>query len=61
MQVCAWHSCASSVAMARVPADETAFAHRQRRILVNVAAFYDGRLDKPIRETWTKTFASALD
>jgi FAD/FMN-containing dehydrogenase len=48
-------------AMARVPADETAFAHRQRRILVNVAAFYDGPLDKPIRETWTKTFASALD
>ena len=27
-------------AMARVPAGETAFAHRHRRILVNVAAFY---------------------
>jgi FAD/FMN-containing dehydrogenase len=48
-------------AMARVPADETAFAHRQRRILVNVAAFYDGPQDKPIREAWTKAFASALD
>ena len=28
-------------AMARVPADATAFAHRQSRIMVNVAAFYE--------------------
>jgi FAD/FMN-containing dehydrogenase len=28
-------------AMVRVPADATAFAHRHRRMLVNVAAFYD--------------------
>ena len=30
-------------AMARVPADATAYAHRASRIMVNVAAFYDGR------------------
>ena len=28
-------------AMARVPVEATAFAHRQRRILVNVAALYE--------------------
>ena len=28
--------------MARVPADATAFAHRRSRIMVNVAAFYEG-------------------
>ena len=48
-------------AMARVPSDETAFAHRQNRILVNVASFYDGPEDRPIREAWVKAFAAALD
>ena len=47
-------------ALARVPADDTAFAHRDRPILVNVAAFYTGPDDKPNREAWTKTFAAAL-
>ena len=47
-------------AMARVRADATAFAHRQSRILVNVAAFYDGPLDRPAREAWTTDFAAAL-
>ena len=47
-------------AMARVPADATAFAHRDARILVNVAAFYTGAEDKPIREAWVKEFSSAL-
>ena len=48
-------------AMARVPAGSTAFAHRQQRLLVNVAAFYDGPADKPAREAWTAEFAGALD
>ena len=39
-------------AMARVPADATAFAHRSSRIMVNVAAFYEGPEDKPMREAW---------
>ena len=37
-------------AMARVPADATAFAYRQRRILVNVASFYTGPEDLPVRQ-----------
>ncbi len=47
-------------AMARVPAEATAFAHRTRRIMVNLAAFYDGPEDRPRRETWVKEFAAAL-
>ena len=48
-------------AMARVPVDATAFAHRASRIMVNVAAFYDGPDDKPIREAWVTELRGALD
>jgi FAD/FMN-containing dehydrogenase len=47
-------------AMARVPADATAFAHRSSRIMVNVAAFYQGPDDRPIREAWVDQVASEL-
>jgi FAD/FMN-containing dehydrogenase len=47
-------------AMARVPADATAFAHRQSRIMANVAAFYDGPEDKVVRASWVADFAAAL-
>jgi FAD/FMN-containing dehydrogenase len=47
-------------AMARVPPDATAFAHRQSRILVNVAAFYEGP-DRPMREAWVAEFSKALN
>jgi Berberine and berberine like len=47
-------------AMARVPSQATAFAHRQSRILVSLAAFYDGPEDKPRREGWVADFAAAL-
>ena len=47
-------------AMARVPNDATAFAHRDSKILVNVAAFYEGPDDKSIREKWVDDFAAAL-
>ena len=47
-------------AMARVPADATAYAHRASRIMVNVAAFYEGPDDKPIREAWVAEFVAAL-
>ena len=47
-------------AMARVPADATAFAHRSSRILVNVAAFYEGPEDRIVREAWVTDFAAAL-
>jgi FAD/FMN-containing dehydrogenase len=47
-------------AIARVPADATAYAHRASRIMVNVAAFYEGD-DKPIREAWVAEFSAALN
>lgn len=47
-------------AMARVPADATAFAHRASRIMVNVAAFYSGPEDRAARAAWVKEFAGAL-
>ena len=47
-------------AMARVAHDATAFPHRQSRIMVNVAAFYDGPDDRAGREAWVGDFAAAL-
>ncbi|MGH2429178.1 MAG: FAD-binding oxidoreductase [Candidatus Limnocylindria bacterium] len=47
-------------AMARVPVDATAFAHRTSRIMVNVAAFYEGPEDRLVRQAWVADFASAL-
>ncbi|MGH2621171.1 MAG: FAD-binding oxidoreductase [Anaerolineales bacterium] len=47
-------------AMARVPVEATAFAHRRRRILVNVAALYERPVEKPLHEAWVSGFASAL-
>jgi FAD/FMN-containing dehydrogenase len=47
-------------AIARTPADATAFAHRRSRIMTNVAAFYDGPEDRPVREAWVKAFAADL-
>jgi len=48
-------------AMARVPADATAFAHRSSKIMVNVAAFYEGPQDRAAKEAWVNGFVSALD
>jgi FAD/FMN-containing dehydrogenase len=48
-------------AMARVPPDATAFAHRGCRILVNVAAFYNGEGDRSVRQSWVTDFANALN
>ncbi|HEX9122902.1 MAG TPA: FAD-binding oxidoreductase [Actinomycetota bacterium] len=47
-------------AMARVPVEATAFAHRASRIMVNVASFYEGLQDKAAREVWVGEFAAAL-
>jgi FAD/FMN-containing dehydrogenase len=47
-------------AMARVPAHATAFAHRSSRIMVNVAAFYEGPEDRVAREAWVSDFAAGL-
>ena len=48
-------------AMARVPADATAYAHRSSRILVNLAAFYEGEEERGGREAWVADFAARLD
>jgi FAD/FMN-containing dehydrogenase len=47
-------------AMARVPADATAFAHRGSKIMVNLASFYQGPDDQPVRQAWVDEFAAAL-
>ena len=47
-------------AMARVPADATAFAHRDSRIMVNVASFYEGPGDRDRRARWVADFVEAL-
>jgi FAD/FMN-containing dehydrogenase len=45
----------------RVPADATAYAHRSGKIMVNVAAFYDGTdADRAARQAWVDKFARAL-
>jgi FAD/FMN-containing dehydrogenase len=47
-------------AMARVPVDATAFAHRKSKIMVNVAALYEKPEDKAKYEAWASDFATAL-
>jgi hypothetical protein len=47
-------------AMARVPAEATAFAHRSSRIMVNVAALYERPDEKATHEAWVEDFAAAL-
>jgi FAD/FMN-containing dehydrogenase len=48
-------------AMARVPAAATAFAHRRRRIMVNVTAMYERLEDAPVHEAWATRFAAAMN
>ena len=47
-------------AVARVPADATAYAHRSKPMLVNVAAFYQGDADREVRRSWVTAFARTL-
>jgi FAD/FMN-containing dehydrogenase len=47
-------------AMARVPVEATAFAHRTSRIMVNLAAFYEGPEERAERKAWVTDFAAAL-
>jgi FAD/FMN-containing dehydrogenase len=46
--------------VARIPANTTAFAHRTSRILVSLAAFYEGPEDRLVREEWLGQFAAAI-
>ena len=47
-------------AMARVPAEATAFAHRSSRIMVNLAALYERAQDAAMHEAWVEGFAAAI-
>jgi len=47
-------------AMARVPVDATAFAHRKSRIMVNVAAVYERPEEAAVHNAWATDFAAAL-
>jgi FAD/FMN-containing dehydrogenase len=47
-------------AVARVPADATAFAHRNSRIMVNVAALYQHAAERPAHDAWVKGLAGEL-
>jgi FAD binding domain/Berberine and berberine like len=47
-------------AMARVPAETTAFAHRSSRIMVNVVALYERPDEAPEYEPWLADFTVAL-
>jgi FAD/FMN-containing dehydrogenase len=47
-------------AMARVPADATAFAHRDRRLFVNIAAMHMDPAERETHDTWVAGLAGAL-
>lgn len=47
-------------AMARVPADATAFAHRNSKIMANLAALYEKPEQKELHEAWVAEFLSSL-
>jgi FAD/FMN-containing dehydrogenase len=47
-------------AAARVPSGATAFAHRQRRLMVNVVATYTSPNEDPVHRGWAEDAAAAL-
>jgi FAD/FMN-containing dehydrogenase len=47
-------------AMARVPADATAFAHRSSAIMATAASFYEGDDDLPARAAWVDDLAATI-
>jgi FAD/FMN-containing dehydrogenase len=48
-------------AMARVPADATAFAHRDRRFMVNVGAIYQRPEESEVYTPWVATLAAEFN
>ena len=47
-------------AVARVPADATAYAHRERRIMANVGAIYERPDEQAVHEQWVTGLAAEL-
>jgi FAD/FMN-containing dehydrogenase len=48
-------------AASRVPVEATAYAHRARRMMANVAAFYADAEDKAVQEAWVTGLAAAIN
>jgi FAD/FMN-containing dehydrogenase len=48
-------------AMARVPVDATAFAHRRSRLMLNVAALYQDPEERPVHEAWVNQLSARLE
>jgi FAD/FMN-containing dehydrogenase len=47
-------------AMARVPADETAFAHRDAAVMATIITLYDDPTTEPVNLAWTVALHDAL-
>jgi FAD/FMN-containing dehydrogenase len=47
-------------AVARVPEDATAYAHRNSRIMANVAAMYGSADERPAHEAWVRELSAEL-
>ncbi len=47
-------------AVARVPSEATAYAHRQRRVMVNVTAAYSSSEEDSVHRAWAEGAAAAL-
>jgi FAD/FMN-containing dehydrogenase len=47
-------------AMARVPADATAFAHRDANVMISLLTVFQDPAEFPIHEAWTKEYFAAL-
>jgi FAD/FMN-containing dehydrogenase len=47
-------------AMARVPVEATAFAHRRSRIMLNLTATFASREEAPVHDAWVAASAAAL-
>jgi FAD/FMN-containing dehydrogenase len=47
-------------AVSRVPADATAYAHRDRPIMVNLGVYYTDADDRAVRSAWLDDFQAAL-
>ena len=48
-------------AMARVPVEATAFAHRDAPVMAQVVSFYEGDEDRSRREEWVAHLGAAID
>jgi FAD/FMN-containing dehydrogenase len=47
-------------AVARVPQEATAYAHRRRRMLINLVAVYGSPEEEPVHQAWVEDLAAAL-